>query len=105
MPGKYFGGKSASAQTDTDKQAILAKGYIASLQRRADILDPREFLLALEAGSDSAALAALKGKPGLGATSVYAGQSRGYEGPLSVEFGAMFSDSFGASDLEVAVDQ
>lgn len=106
MSKKYWpAGKSAATVTDTDKQAIRDKGYIAPLQRRDDILDPREFLLALEAKSDSAALAALKGQPGLGATSVYANISRAYSGPLSVDIEARFAtDYFGPSDTEMAVD-
>jgi len=101
MPKRHLGGKSASALTDGDKQAIRAKGYFAEFQRRDDILDPREFLMALEAKSVSGMLTALKGTPGVATT--YANQPRTYEGPLSVEVGAMAAANFGASDTQMAV--
>ena len=103
IPPYLLGGKSASSLTDGDCQRIKANGYFAKLQRRDDILDPREFLLALEAQSVSGVMAALKeGVPGVPST--IKNQPRTYDGPLSVEVGAMNPANFGASDTQMAVN-
>jgi murein DD-endopeptidase MepM/ murein hydrolase activator NlpD len=101
MGKRHLRGKSAAALTDGDKQAIAAKGYVAELQRRDDILDPRDFLLALEANSISGIMAALKGPTGL---PVITNQSRSYDGPMSVEFGGMAGANFSVADTQMAVD-
>lgn len=103
MPKRHLGGKSAASLTEGDCLAIKAKGYFAKLQRRDDILDPREFLLALEAQSVSGMMAALKdGVPGVPST--IKNLSRDYDGPLSVEVGAMNPVNFGASDTRMSID-
>lgn len=101
MPKRYLGGKSAAALTEGDKQAIANKGYVATLQRRDDILNPHDFLLALEEKSVSGIMAALKGPTGM---PVVTNQSRSYDGPLSVEVGTMVPSNYGASDTRMSID-
>ncbi|MGE0420901.1 MAG: M23 family metallopeptidase [Reyranellaceae bacterium] len=64
-------GKKPDQYTEAEAQAIRAAGYLPMYQRRDDILDPREFLLALEKKSEGSAQDYLKGSlNGLGAATV-----------------------------------
>lgn len=64
-------GKKPHQYTESEAQAIRTAGYLPMYQRRDDILDPREFLLALEKKSEGSAQDYLKGSlNGLGAATV-----------------------------------
>ena len=101
--GKAPKGKKPDNYTESEKQAIRTAGYLPMYGRRDDILDPREFLLALEKKSEVSALDYIKGSlNGLGAatvvdtaqsiaSSVYKGLSSAFDDVLALDF-------FGATD-------
>ncbi|MBM3621470.1 MAG: M23 family metallopeptidase [Alphaproteobacteria bacterium] len=88
-------GKKPSELTDLERQAIITAGYDPDMARRDDILDPREFLLALEKGDNAGAPAAAQVGPNAAVP-----LSRTYTGPLAVPFGVPpGGDSHGAMDF------
>lgn len=102
-------GKKPSQYTEAEAQAIRAAGYLPMYQRRDDILDPREFLLKLEKGSEAGAQDYLKNSlNGLGAATVidtaqnlastiYKGISSPFDHLLALDF-------FGATDQHEMAD-